>query len=125
MISHLLSAIIFVSITGVFCALVWLGFAYIRHVHRVLLMMADSGYGYRDSAYLVRRVTRRWLGRPPGTHRSAGPEKQQPLTLVAIEGDPTTVPEQPWPMNGHGPATVPVTLSPPAETITMEASRGR
>jgi hypothetical protein len=119
MIRHLVNAIIFVSIVGAFCSLLWFAAAYVRHVHRVLLMMADSGYGYKDSAYLVRRVTRRWLGKPPGTHRAAGREKQQPLALVEakpVEGDPLSVPEGTWPLNG-GPATSLPEV--PQTTVTM------
>jgi hypothetical protein len=105
---HFVLAILFALAVGIYAVvMVWLA-AVAIHGFKVIRIMLDARYGWRDSAYLLRRQRRQELGKPPGGHRVTAPIKGKPVTagqarLALAEPEPVgELPEPPWVQRSDG-----------------------
>jgi len=85
-------AILFVTSLAAYAAAMWILLAFARHAHRVILIMLDTGYYWKDSTAILRRETRRAHEPRPGAHRAPKPKqrKRAAAEILAIE-------DSPWP----------------------------
>jgi len=75
--------------------------AWCAHAYRVARVMLDTGYGYRDSVVILRRLARKQAALLPTTHRALGdvarvmPPQEETIPVAAVQGRP------PWGERHH------------------------
>lgn len=85
---HWLRAILFTTTIAAYAGFMWIGFAFVVHAHRRIVIMLDTGYYWKDAGAILRREKRAQYGPKPGAHR---PRPRAQAQVLAIKNSP------PWP----------------------------
>ena len=92
--NHWLAAVLFTTLIAAYGCIMWILLAIAVHAHHRIVVMLDTGYGWRDAGYILRRKKRAEYGPKPGAHR---PRPRAQAQVLSIKNSP------PWPPPGSLP----------------------